>query len=112
MCLPTSVIAVIAAIKFIEYQVGDVIDDSIEITGMTEGGFGRLYFGFCRNRQIKVAIKTFRREIWQQHEMDKRWQSIQGDLVDAKLPSKMIDPGEYLLFTFFREARLVCQSRV
>lgn len=96
---------------FIEYQPGDVVEGSIEITGIKEGGLGRVYFGYCRNRQIKVVIKTLLKQYWQEYQMAERWSDIKQQLIEANLPSRSIDFAEYLLFTFFREARLVCQSR-
>lgn len=96
---------------FIEYQPGDVVEGSIEITGLKEGGLGRVYFGYCRNRQIKVVIKTLLKSTWWQYRMAERWPEIQQELIEARLPSRTIDMAEYLFFTFFREARLACQSR-
>lgn len=97
--------------RFVEFKEGDVIDNSIEITGIKEGGLGRIYFGFCRNRRITVAIKTFLKSIWEKHSLSEKWPDIKDKLIAARLPSRSIDIGEYLFFTFFREARLVCQSR-
>lgn len=96
---------------FIEYQPGDVVEGSIEITGLKEGGLGRVYFGYCRNRQIRVVIKTLLKSVWRQYRMAERWPDIKRELIEATLPSRAIDMAEYLFFTFFREARLVCQSR-
>jgi formylglycine-generating enzyme required for sulfatase activity len=96
---------------FVEFGKGDLLDGTIEIAGIREGGLGRLYFGYCRKRLIKVVIKTFLRSLWEEHRMALRWPEIKEDLMSARLPSRSIDIGEYLFFTFFREARLVCQSR-
>lgn len=97
---------------FIEYPRGAVIEGSIEIiSDPKEGGLGRVYFGYCRNRQIKVVIKTLRQAVWQEYHMAQRWPAIQRELIAATLPSGAINMAEYLFFTFFREARLVCQSR-
>ena len=96
---------------FLEFRENDVLDGSITINGLQDGGLGRIYFGFCRNRQIKVAIKTFRRSLWEENKLYEKWPEIKDDLIEARLPSRSIDIGEYIFFTFFREARLVCQSR-
>ena len=96
--------------EFIEFKAKDVLDKCIEIAGFKEGGLGRIYFGYCRNRQIKVAIKTIRKRIWNEYNLAEKWPDIKKELVEAKLPSRGIDIGEYIFFTFFREARLVCQS--
>jgi formylglycine-generating enzyme required for sulfatase activity len=96
---------------FLEFEKQALIDNSIEITGFKEGGLGRVYFGNCRNRMIRVVIKTLLKSRWEEYEMAERWPDIKDDLVGARLPSRSIDLGEYLFFTFFREARLVCQSR-
>jgi serine/threonine protein kinase len=97
--------------KFIEFKEKDFFDNCIEITGVAEGGLGRIYFGYCRNRQTKVAIKTIRQEIWNKYDLTEKWPGIKNELIQAKLPARGIDIGEYIFFTFFREARLVCQSR-
>lgn len=96
---------------FLEYNLGDLIDGTITVFGLKEGGVGRLYFGSCQNRQIKVVVKTLLRPHWENHELARRWPEIKDDLISASLPARSIDIGEYLFFTFFREARLVCQSR-
>ena len=96
---------------FIEFEKQALIDDCIEITDIKEGGLGRVYFGYCRNRLIRVVIKTLLKGRWEEYEMAERWPEIKDDLIGARLPSRNIDIGEYLFFTFFREARLVCQSR-
>ena len=96
---------------FIEYKKGDLVDSSIEITGHKEGGLGQVYFGYCRQRQIRVVIKTFRRMVWEEYELASKWRDVKDDLTSARLPSRNIDVGEYIFFTFFREARLICQSR-
>ena len=94
---------------FLEFEKQELIDNSIEITGIKEGGLGRVYFGYCRNRLIRVVIKTLLKSRWEEYEMAERWSEIKEDLVHARLPSRSIDIGEYLFFTFFREARLVCR---
>jgi len=58
-----------------------------------------------------VVIKTFLKSLWEQHQLVEKWLDVKDDLIGARLPSRDIDMGEYLYFTFFREARLVCQSR-
>lgn len=93
-----------------EYQAGDLVDGSIVIKGFKEGGVGRLYMGFCNNRRIKVCVKTLRGDIWERYQLAERWREVSGQLIAAQLPSREIDLGEYLLFSFFREARLVCQA--
>lgn len=97
--------------SYLEFQKNDVIDGAIEIQGTSEGGVGRIYFGYCCNRQIKVVIKTIKRELWERNHLEERWAELKKELISANLPSRSIDLGEYFLFTFFREARLVCQSR-
>ena len=97
--------------SYLEFKKNDLIDESIEVLGMRDGGIGRVYFGYCRNRQTRVAIKTVLPSIWDTHEMAERWPEIRNELTGAQLPARPIDVGEYLFFTFFREARLVCQSR-
>ena len=96
---------------FVEFQKGDLVDNSIEIAGYQEGNLGRIYFGYCRNRLIRVAIKTFVKKLWVNYNLADKWHQIKDELIGARLPSRSIDIGEYFLFTFFREARLVCQSR-
>jgi len=96
---------------FIEYEKDGLIDNAIEIKGIQEGGLGRIYFGYCRNRLIRVVIKTFLKSLWEEHQLAEKWPEVKDDLIGARLPSRDIDFGEYLFFTFFREARLVCQSR-
>jgi formylglycine-generating enzyme required for sulfatase activity len=96
---------------FKEFEKGELLDNSVEITGIREGGLGRIYFGYCRKRLIRVVIKTFLRSLWEEHQLAVRWSEIRENLINARLPSRSIDVGEYLFFTFFREARLVCQSR-
>lgn len=96
---------------FIEFSIGDMINQTVEILHFREGGLGRVYFGYCKSRQIKVVIKTFRKSLWEKYELGEKWKEIKDELITAKLPSRAIDVGEYLYFTFFREARLVCQSR-
>jgi formylglycine-generating enzyme required for sulfatase activity len=96
---------------FKEFERGELLDSSIEITGIREGGLGRIYFGYCRRRLIRVVIKTFLKSLWEEHQLAARWFEIKDNLIHAQLPSRSIDVGEYLFFTFFREARLVCQSR-
>lgn len=100
-----------AIMDFIEFKEKDIIENSIEIIGIQEGGLGRVYFGYCRNRKIKVVIKTFLKTIWEKYDLAEKWPEVKNDLIEARLPSRSIDIGEYLFFTFFREARLVCQSR-
>ena len=96
---------------FIEFEKDGLIDNAIEIKGIKEGGLGRIYFGYCRNRMIRVVIKTVLKSLWEEHQLAEKWPEIKADLIGARLPSRDIDFGEYLFFTFFREARLVCQSR-
>ena len=96
---------------FLEYEKDDILDGHIRILGYKEGGIGRLYIGFCRNRQTKVGIKTFLRSVWEKYELADRWEEIREQLISAELPIRGIDIGEYLYFTFFREGRLVCQSK-
>jgi serine/threonine-protein kinase len=96
---------------YVEYQKGDLIDDTVEIHRIQEGGLGRIYFGYCHSRLIRVVIKTFLRSLWEEHGMAEKWPEIKEELIGARLPSRDIDFGEYLFFSFFREARLVCQSR-
>jgi len=97
--------------EYIEFKPRDIFDDCIEITGVEKGGLGCVYFGYCRNRKIKVAIKTILKRIWNEYDLSDKWSDIKYELIEAKLPSRSIDIGEYIFFTFFREARLVCQSR-
>ncbi len=96
---------------FIEYEIGAILDDSVEIFDYAEGGLGRVYFGYCRNRQIRIAVKTLLRSIWEENRLAKCWPQIKNELISGNLPSRCIDVGEYLFFSFFREARLVCRSR-
>jgi len=96
---------------FIEFNKGDILDNCIEITDIQEGGLGRIYFGYCRNRMIKVAIKTLLRSLWEEHRLAEKWPEVKDQLIKARLPLQSIGLGEYIFFTFFREARLVCQSR-
>ncbi len=96
---------------YIEFEPGEIFDDCIKITDVKKGGLGCIYFGYCRNRTINVAIKTIRKQIWHEYNLSDKWSAIKNELIEAKLPSRSIDIGEYIFFTFFREARLVCQSR-
>ena len=96
---------------YIEYQTGDLIGKTIEVFGDESGGLGRVYFGYCKNRLTKVAIKTILRSVWDDYDLAKRWREVKKDLILDRLPSRTIDLGAYILFSFFREARLVCQSR-
>jgi formylglycine-generating enzyme required for sulfatase activity len=96
---------------YIEWKKGKLIDDSIEILDFKEGGLGRVYFGFCHNRRIKVVVKTIKRDLWEEHNMARCWSRIRSDLVRGSFPLRSIDIGEYLYFIFFREARLICLSQ-
>jgi formylglycine-generating enzyme required for sulfatase activity len=96
--------------SFIEYEKGETIDNFIEVTDIYEGGLGRVYLGFCHNRKIKVVIKTFRKEIWEEYGLSENWFRTKNELIAERLPTGNISIGQYLLFIFFREARLVCQS--
>ncbi len=96
--------------SFKEYRVGERIRGTVEVREIKEGGLGRLYFGFCHGRQHRVVVKTFQRFIWEKYGLEDRWDDIRDELIAGTLPSRLIDEGEYLFFTFFREARLVCQG--
>ncbi len=93
-----------------EFKKGDLIDDSIEVLDVQEGGLGRVYFGFCRKRQIKVVIKTIRKELWKKYKLSSKWPLIKSTVIEGKPLKHNIDLAEYLYLTFFREARLVCQA--
>lgn len=93
--------------SFLEYKKGDRID-SVEVLEIKEGGLGRLYIGYCRDRQIKVAIKTIRREIWEENGLEARWREIR-DSAGEGLGG--IDLGKYIYHIFIREARLICQAQ-
>ena len=54
---------------FIEFKKDGLIDNTIEIKGIQEGGLGRIYFGYCRNRLIRVVIKTFLKSLWEEHHL-------------------------------------------
>lgn len=94
---------------YLKYEIGDLIDGFIKVEDIVEGGLGRVYFGFCRNRQSRVVIKTLKEFIWEKHKLEESWQLIKEELIAGQLPYRMINMGEYLLFIFFREARLTCQ---
>jgi hypothetical protein len=96
---------------FLELKPGQLLNDSVKILDYKEGGLGRIYFGYCQKRQIKVVIKTIRREIWEQYKLADKWASIKNDLITGTLPLHTIDLGEYLFHIFFREARLICQAQ-
>ncbi|OPX85744.1 MAG: Serine/threonine-protein kinase PknA [Pelotomaculum sp. PtaB.Bin104] len=95
---------------YIEHKKGDVIKDSVEILSYKEGGLGRVYFGYCKIRETRVAIKTIKRDIWEMCNLEKIWPLIREALISEKLPFRSIDQGEYLYHIFFREAKLICQA--
>ena len=70
---------------FIEFEKDGFIDNAIEIKGVQEGGLGRIYFGYCRNRLIWVVIKTFLKSLWEEHHLAEKWPEVKDDLIGARL---------------------------
>jgi len=97
--------------SFIELTPSDQFNDSIKILAFKDGDLGRIYFGYCQHRKINMAIKTFRREIWEEYSLQQRWPSIKDNLTEGSLPVGTIDLAEYLYYIFSREARLICHAQ-
>ncbi len=97
---------------YIEYEVGDRINDHIEVSEIREGGLGRVYFGFCLKRRKHIVVKTIKKNIWEDRRLYDTWARYCEDLKDDTLPANGISStNDYILFIFFREARITCQMK-
>ena len=95
---------------YLEYKPGDSIRDVV-VTHRIEGGFGVVYFGDSRIRGIEVAIKTFNREIWNTFHLEDVWRRLAKNIEENDFAGiSSLREGDYLMVSFFREARLVCQA--
>ncbi len=93
-----------------EYKVKDRIKGYIEVEEVYDGtGFGRVYKGFCHKRHMHVIIKTFNRGKWEEFGLERAWKIKKDELIKDRMPYEGLSPEEYLLYTFFREARCLCQ---
>ncbi|MFC1569376.1 SUMF1/EgtB/PvdO family nonheme iron enzyme [bacterium] len=97
---------------YIKYDIGDMINDQLEIEKIYEGGLGRVYFTYCHTRQMRVVLKTIKEEIWERYELYKEWKAVKKNAIhDTLNATKILTLGEYFLFMFFREARISCQMQ-
>jgi serine/threonine protein kinase len=96
--------------NYLNFNIGDTINDSIVVREVKEGGLGRVYFGFCKRKQMDVVVKTIKRRVWEAQSLWEVWEMFQDKLENDTLPvSEILELKDYLLFTYFREARLTCQ---
>lgn len=103
---------VTSSLNYIEYKKKDKIGEWLEVKKYEEGGFGRVYFCYCHKRHRKVVVKTLRRRIWVGHRLKNSWEEFNEKLLNDSLPEhELINIGDYILFIFFREARITCQMQ-
>jgi formylglycine-generating enzyme required for sulfatase activity len=97
--------------NYLNYEIGDRINEYIEVKNIKEGGLGRVYFGFCHKRQMDIVVKTIKKRVWEVQKLWEVWDTFQEKLETDTLPiSDILELKDYLLFTYFREARLTCQA--
>ena len=99
-----------------EYSINECITlpggDEFVVTSINNtGGFGQIYFGYSKMRGVKIALKTLNEETWNDYELHKSWKNLEEPLLTGDFTKiKFLGLGDYLLASFFREARLVCQN--
>jgi|GEM_PF-6439308 len=96
---------------YLEWKEGDLARGYVRIKKIYEGGLGRVYIGFCSQRQIDVVIKTIKEDLWERYQLADCWAKYKEHIINDIPPSgSVITKEEYFYYIFFREARLTCQA--
>lgn len=112
---------------YYKYEVGSRIREFVEVRKVIDSsGFGRIYMGYCHKRHMPVVIKTCNQLKWEEWELEALCKRLRvtrkpdsneiekvsfKELVIADcLPYENLSQGEYFYYTFFREARSLCQA--
>lgn len=96
---------------YIEYGGGDFINGYLEVKGFEKGGLGIVYFCHCHRRKKEIVVKTINKGIWERNDLSNSWEEFKEDLIGDSLPSDQLGDGDYILFVYFREARITCQMQ-
>ncbi len=96
---------------YLKWKEGDLAIGHVEIQKIYEGGLGRVYIGYCNQRQIDVVIKTIKEDLWDRFQLADCWAKYKEHIIKDIPPSGLgITTAEYFYYLFFREARLTCQA--
>lgn len=94
---------------YLLHNVGDRIRDDLVVEEvLPQGGVGRLYVCNATLAGVSVVVKTCNRDCWDGYNLAEVWRKLRSHILANSFRGlHSLTPGDYVLASFFREARLV-----